>query len=381
MGMDVGRLTVELVRDAAMLVLLTGARAPATLELARLCARAGHVVHVADMPAWHICRGSRLVSGVHRLPAPRHGHGPFAAALQRLVTDHGIEVIVPTCEEVFHLAAVAPLLSARVVAEPRDRLAALHDKWRFIAACEEAGLVAPATTVLRNGVSTLEALPTGRYALKPRFSRFATRVRVWASGEPMPPVALSDDWIAQEFLPGQALCTWSVATNGRVTAHATYAVDATAGARGAAISFHSVRHEAVLQWVRTFIAHHALSGQFAFDFIETANGLRAIECNPRLTSGVHCFRGMPDAADRLLGVHSGDDALLEPPEGLHFRSRLALLSYGTLRGHGAGLLDADDDPWPRRLQLVSWGHLLARAAWLRTDPRAVSTRDIEWNGE
>ncbi|MDZ7630708.1 MAG: hypothetical protein U5K74_04915 [Gemmatimonadaceae bacterium] len=364
-----------------MHVLLTGARAPATLELARLCARAGHQVHVADMPRWHVCRGSRLLSGVHRLPAPRDGHGLFAAALERLVTRHRIDVIVPTCEEVFHLAAVAPLLSARVVCEPRDRLAALHDKWRFIAACADAALETPVTTLLRDGAATLRRLPAGRYALKPRFSRFATRVHVWSTGEPLPPVALSADWIAQEFLPGQALCTWSVATRGRITAHATYAVDATAGARGAAISFHSVRHAAILQWVRTFVAHHALSGQFAFDFIESERGLRAIECNPRLTSGVHCFRGMPAVADRLLRAHPDDDALLEPPEGRHFRSRLALLTYGRLRGHGAGLLDADDDPWPRRLQLLAWGHLLARAAWRRADPRTVSTMDIEWNGE
>jgi hypothetical protein len=54
-----------------MRVLLTGARAPATLELARICARAGHVVHVADTHRWHICRGFRLITGVHRIPSPR----------------------------------------------------------------------------------------------------------------------------------------------------------------------------------------------------------------------------------------------------------------------------------------------------------------------
>ncbi len=48
---------------------------------------------------------------------------------------------------------------------------------------------------------------------------------------------------------------------------------------------------------------------------------------------------------------------------------------------GHGLLDAIDDPWPRRLQLVSWLHLLLRSATARRDPRLVSTQDIEWNGE
>ena len=188
-------------------------------------------------------------------------------------------------------------------------------------------------------------------------------------------------WIVQEFLHGAALCTWSVVHRGAVTAHATYAVDETAGPCGAAIRFHSVRHAAVLSWVQRFVSVHKLTGQYAFDFIDTARGLRAIECNPRLTSGVHLFRDRPEVADRLLqrAPHASD--VLEPPEGAYFRSRLALLTYGKRGGNGAGLLDAADDPWPRRLQLLSWGHLLARAALLRMDPRTVSTRDIEWNGE
>jgi hypothetical protein len=364
-----------------MRVLLTGARAPATLELARLCARAGHIVHVADTTAWHICRGSRLIVASHVLPAPRAGHAAYAAALQALITAHRLDMVVPTCEEVFHVAAVASELSAPVRCEPRARLRRLHDKWEFIAACHEARVAAPATYLLDGGTPALAGLPKGRYILKPRFSRFATRVRTWSSGDVAPDFLDTEPgWIAQARLGGTALCTWSVAEAGEVLAHATYAVDATAGARGAAIAFHSVRHDAVLSWVRQFIAHHRLSGQFAFDFIETVDHVLPLECNPRLTSGVHCFRNLPEVADRLLGV-GPRSARLEPPEGLFFRSRLAMLTYGRSAGRGAGLLDAGDDPWPRRLQLVSWAHLLARAARLRTDPRAVSTRDIEWNGE
>lgn len=367
-----------------MRVLLTGARAPATLELARLCARAGHTVHVADTMAWHICRGSRLVSGAHRLPAPRAGHVAYATALNRVVERECIDMVVPTCEEVFHLAAMHHTVQAPILCEDRERLAALHDKARFIAESERAGLRVPRTYALLHGATDLRALPAGRYILKPRFSRFATRVQVWESGHPLPTLDSNGagGWIAQEFLDGRALCTWSVARRGVLLAHATYLVDATAGPRGAAISFHSLRHAPTLGWVRQFVGCHALSGQFAFDFIETAQGLRAIECNPRLTSGVHCFRAQPEVANSLLNMPgTASLPLLEPPEGRQFRSRLALLLYGASSTPGAGLLDADDDPWPRRLQLAAWLHLLARAAASRSDPRLVSTRDIEWNGE
>lgn len=367
-----------------MRVLLTGARAPATLELARLCARSGHTVHVADTMAWHICRGSRLVAGSHRLPAPRAGHGAYAAAINAVIERQRIDVVVPTCEEVFHLAALRDRVQARVLCEPRARLAALHDKARFIAESERAGLRVPRTHALLHGAADLLAVPAGRYILKPRFSRFATRVQAWESGHPLPTLDPQEGggWIAQEHLDGRALCTWSVAHRGVLLAHATYAVDETAGPRGAAISFHSLRDAATLDWVRQFVACHRLSGQFAFDFIDSAHGLRAIECNPRLTSGVHCYRHQPDVADRLLNpAGAAHRPLLEPPAGLQFRSRLALMMYRRASTAGAGLLDATDDPWPRRLQLAAWLHLLLRAAASRRDPRLVSTRDIEWNGE
>ncbi len=366
-----------------MRVLLTGARAPATLELARLGARAGFEVHVADTGAWHICRGSRLIAASHTLPAPRDGHTAYATALNRLTRRHRFDVIVPTCEEVFHLAAIRDQLDIPVACEPRARLAPLHDKWRFVESCTAAGLHPPRSHLF-DRTNDLRSLQAGPYILKPRFSRFATRVRTWQSNEALPPIPDSEasQWMAQEFLAGAALCTWSSARHGRLLAHTTYAVDETAGPRGAAIAFRSVRHMAVRQWVEKFVAFHGLSGQFAFDFIDGAKGVRAIECNPRLTSGIHCFRAVPAVAATVFAPEGVSlDAPLEPAEGLRFRSRLALLTYGKPRYAGHGLLDDAEDPWPRRLQALSWADLLARSLIAMSDPRRLSTSDIEWNGE
>jgi hypothetical protein len=368
-----------------MRVLLTGGRAPATLELARLCARADHEVHVADTDRWHICRGSRLVAGIHRLPSPRlAGHATYAAAINRVIASRRIDVILPTCEEIFHVAAIRTQLDARVICESLPVLAGLHDKAAFLLLASAAGVRTPRTHALHAaGGADVRELPAGRYVIKRRFSRFATAVRFWRPGD-APPLPAGDDpaaWIAQEQLDGRTLCSWSVAHRGRVLGHVTYAVDATAGPHSAAISFHSERHEAVRAWVTRFLAHHQLTGQFAFDFIEGDGEVSAIECNPRLTSGIHCFREMPAVAGALLhSIADTDTPMLEPPGGLRFRSRLALLTYGHWRAAGSSLLAAADDPWPRRLQALSWVHLLARAALARTDPRVMSTADIEWNG-
>lgn len=365
-------------------ILLTGARAPATLELARLGARAGYTVHVADTHRWNICRGSRLITGRHVLPLPRQNHHVYAEAVNRLVHQFDIDVVVPTCEEIFHLAAVRDQLDARVTSLSLSRLAPLHDKWQFIAACTAAGVAAPRTHLVM-GTASATDLPAGRYILKPRHSRFATRVHEWQSDEPLPRLAAApaSGWIAQDYIEGKARCSWSVALEGRVLAHATYVVDATAGVRGAAIAFHSARDADVLEWVQKFVAAHRLTGQFAFDFITGPNGLVGIECNPRLTSGIHCFRGLPDVAHALFDPHAHQHApLLQPPPDLYFRSRLALAMYGPRTcSRGASLLEAANDPWPRRLQSISWAHLLLRSLGTFTEPRALSTRDIEWNGE
>ena len=366
-----------------MRVLLTGARAPATLELARLCARAGHVVHVADTHRWHICRGSRLIASAHVLPAPRDGRATYAAAVRALVARLGSDVIVPTCEEIFHLAAHRDAFGARVACEPLSVLGPLHDKWRFMSACDAAGVRRPASWLL-DRTDTLRTLPHGMYILKRRYSRFATSVLAWHSDESLPVLdgVQNQAWIAQEHLIGPALCSWSVTTNGRVDAHVTYAVDTTAGPRGAAIALHSVRHAGVLHWVQQFMTHHRLTGQFAFDFIDTPSGLAAIECNPRLTSGVHCFRSAPDVVRTLLDPSAAaPGTMCEPAPHQYFRSRLAMRMYHAPVGPGAGLLDAIDDPWPQRLQCVAWAHLLASSALAGMDPRRWITRDIEWNGE
>ena len=365
-----------------MRILLTGARAPATLELARLCARAGHVVHVADSVGWHVCRGSRLVAGIHTLP-PARERAPWRQALNALIDRERLEVVIPTCEEVFHLAAVRETLHARAIVEPLSRLRVLHDKWQFVGACAAAGVPAP-TTHLLDSETDAASLPAGRYFLKRRYSRFAAAAMPWETGKPLPPLPRVGPagWIAQTHLEGVPLCTWSVAERGTVRAHATYRVIETAGPYGAAICFESVRHADALRWVTQFIRHHGLSGQFAFDFIATPRGLSAIECNPRLTSGVHLFRGTDGVATALLATGDATiDLPLEPPEGRVFRSRLALALYRKRSYPGAGLLDAADDPWPQRLQLGAWSSLLVRALIHRTDPRALSTADIEWNGE
>lgn len=64
-------------------ILITGARAPAALDLARQFAAAGHQVFVADSAPCMLAQSSSSIVRSFRLPPPRQQPAAFAAELQR----------------------------------------------------------------------------------------------------------------------------------------------------------------------------------------------------------------------------------------------------------------------------------------------------------
>ena len=67
------------------------------------------------------------------------------------------------------------------------------------------------------------------------------------------------------------------------------------------VNYAAVEKPAIARWVETFVAAHGITGQVAFDFIETADGTPyAIECNPRTHSAITLFHDHPDVARAYL---------------------------------------------------------------------------------
>lgn len=379
-------------------VALTGGRAPATLELARLLARAGHTVFVAESARWPLTRGSAAVAQSVRVPPPRHDPAGFAAALADLLVRERIDLLVPTCEEVFYVARARDQLAqlSQVLVAPLAALHPLHSKWQFAQRAAAHGLAVPETQLLASESDLQAALAgPGAWVLKPVYSRFAARTLL----PPHPAGALEKvrptpaaPWVAQRLVRGRGLCTYSVAHAGRLAAHAAYPVTFSAG-QGAAIHFQAEAHAGALAWVAAFVAAEAFTGQIAFDFIEDAAGsLWALECNPRLTSGVHLLAAHPDFAAALWGC---GPALVTPPLGPPAMFAAAMLLYGlpSLRS-GAGLrrwLSAMGgsrdviaqwrDPRPALTQFASLAEFAARSWRLGISALEASTEDIEWNGD
>lgn len=377
-------------------VLLTGGRAAAALELARLFHAAGWRVVVAESLAWNPCRFSRAVSRNYLTPWPNRDPDGYIAALLRIVRRERIDLLVPTCEEIFYVAKgrgrLAPYCT--VFTEDLETLRRLHSKWLFVQTARRHGLPTPPTVLLTGPEDVRQALASGRdLVLKPVYSRFAARTLVKPGMADAARVDASKrrPWVAQDYVAGRQVCTYSVAHRGRLTVHSAYAAEFTFGL-GAAIAHATLDHSPSRAWVEAFVRAEGFTGQIAFDFIETADGgLYAIECNPRTTSGVHLFAGDPAFPRAFLGEAPG---LFQPRPGrasmyavlLAAHAPRSIRSWSQLRRWAAALLGGRDvffradDPLPFLGQFAAFAALRRRGRQARVGLAEAATLDIEWNG-
>ena len=373
-----------------MNILITGARAPISVDMIKVLVKAGHQVWAADSVQFPIGRFVPGVQGYVRLASPRHEYRAFASQLVDACSRLGIEKVIPTSEEVFWLAHVDLPAGCLRQLPDADVLEELHNKWRFAHLAAQLGYGADRNILFR----TRDALNTflaneenDEYVLKPVFSRFASQVVLHPTPQNTKHIAPNTEqpWMAQSRARGTEICVYNIAQRGELLFHVAYQPVFRAGA-GAGIYFEPVRNEALRVMSARFVEATAATGQLSFDVIDTAAGLVAIECNPRGTSGAHLAAQDPEAfAAALLGVeHIVSTVDLRP----------MMLSLPMLAYHAVRLLEPQvrsawrkaTDPLsvaavPRWAQCLATTELLARSIWTGKGALAASTHDIEWNGE
>jgi hypothetical protein len=412
-------------------VLLTGGRAPATLDLARSFHTYGHRVFLAESLSGCLTAASRATDASFIVPPPRQQPAAFVQALTEIIRQEQIDLLIPTCEEIFYVAMGREKLAGlcTVFVEPIERLRLLHDKWAFIQTAQSLGLPVPATLRIETEADLSAAFARWpRLVLKPVYSRFASRTLILGLGHrtgqtcqvggrnsldipdkiTRPPdrslpasitfaslrASPASPWVAQEYLAGKPICTYSVAHAGRLTAHSAYRSVFTAG-QGATIHFQHVEHPASLDWVRRFIEAFSFTGQIAFDFIEEigpGGSVRAIECNPRATSGIHLLAAAPHFPNAFFDA---EIACLFPPAQPAPMLLSAMLLYGLPSAlkkqslsrwwqafrSGRDVIFRQEDARPAFAQWRSLLHFVALGWRHKITPLEASTRDIEWNGE
>jgi len=388
-------------------VLITGLRAPVALHWCRLFAAAGWRVFGADSLRDPVGRFSRSIKSYLHLPPPRSEPDNFAKAISSAVEETDADLILPTCEEVLFLAQAALRPEAkgwaqRLFAPSLEDLITLHDKAAFNALLARvAPDFAPSFQNLETGADAA-ALGEGPWVLKPRFSRFATSVLIKPDRATILrlPISPEQPWLAQAYLPGEEICLSAVAVGGQVLALQAYEpLLRLRQGRGASVAF-AASEDGVGSQLRPMVEAVAkalnVTGQLSFDLRRDAEGQwRALECNPRATSGFHFFG--PD--DGLVeAVAEGRSALTARtrPTGEVLGEAVPALLAGGIRGLSLclGLMRSKAGATRRLRPLSAWpGDTISpleqsRAffeLWLRSRAHRcsleeASTLDICWNG-
>lgn len=378
-------------------VLITGARAPAAVELAILFNQIGAEVHVADSTPLLLAAGLTCVADSHRLPPARDNPSSYARAVAELVQRVEIDLVVPTCEEVFFLAAGRDAgYDIPLLAPPLATLRQVHDKFAFAQLAKAAGVAVPDAQLLTSTADVARLGARSRsLVVKPCFSRFGTQTRIGVDASELTDIRPTPaaPWIAQELLSGEECCGYAVAIGGRLAAFSAYRPRYRMG-KAASYYFEPVDLPDGEHIAQKVIATTGFHGQIAFDLIRVRDGtLFPIECNPRATSGVHLFVGAPELAARML-ENANDDAILRPRPGtppatvasamwLFGAPRALLGDLSTWKRdlrRARDVLDVPGNPLNRRAWRV-FGAYCLEALKRRSSLRAVATTDIEWNGE
>lgn len=349
---------------------------------------------LADSLHLPLARFSRMKAGYLRIPPLRFQPEAAAGALSELITREGVGLILPTCEEIFHLARLAQqgALPSPLFAPPFALLREAHDKGAFIRRCAALGLAVPRSLVLTSRAELERLRPeAGDLVFKPVWSRFAAKVLLRPSPQALDPIRPTPQapWLAQAYLPGEEISLWAMAHHGRLRGLAAYRARARAG-QGAAIACEPAVSADITDFARRFIEGTGWHGQISFDLRRDAEGrLLPIECNPRATSGLHFFRD-PKAFAAAFGAEGREvHPDVTGPQGV----KAAMLAWGVkplLRHPRQFLRD-----WSATGEMTAWpgdppgpgGQIAAMAEFTLTALRhrlslqEASTRDIEWNGE
>ncbi len=372
-------------------ILLTGARSLFTLDLARRFHEEGHQIFVAETSLHHVCRFSNAVEKSFVVPSPRFEPEGFISELAQICESEKIDMLIPMWEEIFCLSNHLDRFpkSCTVFTSSYETLNTLHNKWLFNKKLEELGFPAP-KSYLVHSQEELDALSLDiPYILKPSYSRAALKIQKVTSK--VPPQVIVDPHnplVAQEFLHGKKYCSYSVAHEGKLTAHTVYPVDFSIDGNSC-LNFEAIAHPKIEEWVQSFVKKAELTGQFAFDFIEQPDGsLYAIECNPRGTSGLHLFQKSNHISHAFLDPTS---PCITPTLGYSKQIAWGMLLYGwktrrwlTFMKKFFTLKDivfSKEDLAPFFYQPILFFFYVVKSLRLRTSLPAMFTFDTDWNGQ
>jgi glutathione synthase/RimK-type ligase-like ATP-grasp enzyme len=249
----------------------------------------------------------------------------FVAAVADYSRAHSIDLVVPTFEETFALAARRGELpeGTGLFAAPFKTLARLHDKASFEALARRLGMLTPATTIATDADglrAAAERLP--RFIAKPAFSRAGTAIVTNVgprAGERSIEEANPSEarpWLVQEFIDGDDLACLAVAREGRLAAYAVYE-EPLQGDGGYAMRQVAIDARPTLGIVTEIAEAVGMHGFFGLDYRMSDRGPCLIECNARCSPGALLLED-DELTDAILGEPPAEPLLIEPGRAAQF---------------------------------------------------------------
>lgn len=269
-------------------MLLTLGRLPVSLHLARALHAQGFRVIVAEPFRFHLCRLSKAVDKSIQVVAPTIDLEAYLSSLQRIITEEDVSLVIPVSEEVMYVAALKNQLPAgvRMLCMDQQTLVQLHDKYEFFQLAQRHGVPVPQTFKADSVLSGTANLMAD-IVVKPRLSCSGMGVCYLSSAKRLTPMQKNDKYIVQQRMTGAACCSFSIAANGVVMHTVCYRSLEMSGSVSVSFEYLPVPAR-IAESVNAIVKATAYTGMISFDFMADEKGeWRAIECNPRATSGLH----------------------------------------------------------------------------------------------
>ena len=256
-----------------MRVLLTASRALIAPAIIRNLARHGHKVITADSSRFGAGNSSNKRKKHIRIPSCRFREVDFVNAINDIVKKEQINLILPLGEEGYYLAKHRAELLCDCFVEDIEKIERLHNKMMFYALCMELDIKTPHTEI---------AKCAGENKV---YKRIFSRCGESTTLSPRNIDFSSGEWLAQDYIKGTPISSFSVGENTLVYG-ARFYNKMEPFSNICVVNNNELKQQAedISDKIRERTGYQGVIG---LDFILADNGeLFCIECNPRITSAL-----------------------------------------------------------------------------------------------
>jgi len=368
------------------------------LQLARMFHSLGDRIIVVETPLYQYCgtRFSTATDKFYVIPSIEENSENYQSALIEIAEQEKVDLFVPVASPGAAVvdAMAKPLFPSHTMVFHFDSaiVKQLDDKHQFLMLCREFGLSAPESYLINNKESLLthEFSSDKKFILKKIAYDPVYRMDLrtlphpgWKDRVKALPISEKDQWVLQEFIEGDEICTHTTTINGDTNLFVC------SNSSPFQVNYAMQHLPQVEEWTKTFVQKLGATGQISFDFIIKKNGdVMPIECNPRTHSAITLFHNQPEAAKAYYPSKS-QHKIYKPDEASGhtywlFHELYRLITAGTLKRFqsiltriwtGKEAIFSWSDPWP------FWIHNFLHVPYqlLKRTARGISWTKIDFN--